>query len=120
MIMPTPGKPLTSAPLLNAAAVLLFRATTRDKSGATLGVLVNAAGAPQHLAIAEGGADGTWTLSSTLPAGQKPVLLNESAANLLRGGGLDADGTISFQGGSYVIESLFDGKNWTAKVSGSV
>lgn len=118
--MPTPGKPLTSAPLLNAAAVLLFRATTRDKSGATLGVLVNAAGAPQHLAIAEGGADGTWTLSSTLPAGQKPVLLNESAANLLRGGGLDADGTISFQGGSYVIESLFDGKNWTAKVSGSV
>src|SRR4051812_16610767 len=113
--MPT-SKPLTSALLLASAAVLSFRATTRDRSGSTLGVLVDASGAQQYLAIA---ADGAWTLSGALPVGQKNVLLYESAANVLRGGTLSPDGSISYQGGSYLIESSFDGNGWTAKVSGS-
>jgi hypothetical protein len=113
--MSTP-KPLTPAPFLASAAVLSFRATTRDRSGSTLGVLVDATGAQQFLAIA---ADGAWTLSGALPVGQKPVLLYESAANVLRGGSLNPDGSIAYQGGSYQIESLFDGRGWTAKVSGS-
>lgn len=109
-------KPLTPAPLLATAATLSFRATVRDRSGSTLGVLVDPSGAQQHLTIT---AEGAWTLSSAPPAGVKPVLLYESAANVLRGGDLNPDGSISYQGGSYEIESSFDGNCWTAKVSGS-
>lgn len=112
-------KPASSPLLLAAAASLNFRATARDRSGFTLGVLVDASGAPQHLAITAGEADGTWTLSSALPRGLKPILLYESAANVLRGGRLSDDGSISYQGDSYVIESSFDGDAWIAKVSGS-
>jgi len=122
----TTQKPLASAPLLASASTLIFRATARDRSGSTLGVLVDAAGAQHHLTIVPAtgadadGAAGTWTLSSgALPVGKKPVLLHESAANVLRGGAPNPDGTISYQGGSYVIESFFDGRAWTAKVSGS-
>ncbi len=108
-------EPLTPARLLAAAAVLSFRPTSRDRSGSTLGVLVDAA-AQKHLSIA---ADGVWTLSAALPPkGLKPVLLYESAANVLRGGDLNPDGSISYQGASYVIESSFDGTGWTAKVGG--
>lgn len=116
--MLTPRKPLPSAALLATAAALQFRATSRDSSGMALGVLVDAAGAQHHLAIADGGEDGTWSLSSA-PAGRTSVLLRESAANVLRGGRLDADQSISFQGGSYVIEATFDGKIWAAQVSNS-
>ena len=108
--------PRTPAAVLAAAAALRFRATTRDRSGSTLGVLVDTSGAQQHLAIA---ADGAWTLSGSLPVGKKPILLYESAANVLRGGSPNPDGSISYQGGSYAIESSFDGQSWTAKVSGS-
>jgi len=118
--MPTRQKPLTPAVLLATAGQLTFRATTRDRGGSTLGVLVDSSGALQHLAIASEGDAATWTLSSALPAGGiKPVLLYESAANVLRGGKISEDGSIAYQGGSYVIESSFDGKEWTAKVSGS-
>jgi hypothetical protein len=102
--------------VVSAAAGLRFRPTARDRSGSTLGVLIDTSGAQQHLAIA---ADGAWTLSGSLPAGQQPILLYESAANVLRGGAPNPDGSISYQGGSYVIASSFDGKSWTAKVSGS-
>jgi hypothetical protein len=115
--MSTPLKPLTPAPFLATAALLNFRATSRDRSGSTLGVLVDSSGAQHHLVIASGGADGTWTLSSVLPPGQKTFLLYESAANVLRGGNLHVDGSISYQGESYMIESSFDGNAWTAKVS---
>jgi hypothetical protein len=108
-------EPLTPSRLLAAAAVCSFRATKRDRSGSTLGVLVDAS-AHQHLAIA---ADGAWTLSAERAPGLPPVLLYESAANVLRGGSLSPDGSISYQGGSYVIESSFDGQGWTAKVRGS-
>jgi hypothetical protein len=108
-------EPLTPAALLAAAAACSFRATTRDPSGATLGVLVDAS-ARRHLAIA---ADGAWTLSDARASRLGPVLLYESAANVLRGGNLSPDGSISYQGGSYVIESSFDGKGWTARVGGS-
>ncbi len=115
MSLPLALGPLTPARLLATAAVLNFRPTSRDRSGSTLGVLVDA-GAQKHLAIA---ADGVWTLSAALPPkGLKPVLLYESAANVLRGGDLNADGSISYQGASYVIESSFDGAGWTAKVGG--
>ncbi len=118
--MPTPQKPHTPAQLLATAVHLTFRATRRDRGGSTLGVLVDASGTPQHLAVISEGAAPTWSLSSALPTGGiKPVLLYESAANILRGGNLNEDGSINYQGGSYVIESAFDGKEWTAKVSGS-
>ena len=107
--------PRTPAAVLAAAAALGFRATARDRSGSTLGVLVDTSGAQQHLAIA---ADGAWALSGSLPVGQRPILLYESAANVLRGGSLNPDGSISYQGESYVIESSFDGTGWTAKVGG--
>jgi len=121
MTTATTQKPLTPAPLLATASALSFRATSRDRSGSTLGVLVDATGAQQHLTVAAGatGEVGTWTLSSALPVGIKPVLLHESAANILRGGAPNPDGSIDYQGGSYVIESVFDGRAWTAKVSGS-
>ncbi|MCC6555190.1 MAG: hypothetical protein IT372_19670 [Polyangiaceae bacterium] len=117
--MSDPVTPVIPAPLLARAALLTFRATMRDKSGSTLGVLVDGSGAQQHLAVTADGADGTWTLTSALPFGVKPYLLYESAANVLRGGALNEDGSISYQGGSYVIASSFDGSVWTAKVSGS-
>jgi len=116
---PTPQKPLNSAGLLAAAALLQFRATSRDRSGSTIGVLVDASGAQQHLVITSDGADGTWALSSALPRGLRPILLYESAANVLRGGNLSADGSISYQGALYMLESTFDGNIWTAKVSAS-
>jgi hypothetical protein len=108
-------KSLTPAVLLATAAVLTFHATTRDKSGSILGVLSDTS-TKQHLAI---GADGGWMLAGPKPASPGPVLLYESAANVLRGGSLAADGTISYQGGSYQIEPLFDGRAWTARVRGS-
>jgi hypothetical protein len=61
-------------------------------------------------------ADGTWSLAVTLPFGRKPVLIYESAANVLRGGVATPDGSILFQGDSYQIEACFDGGNCTAKV----
>jgi hypothetical protein len=97
------------------AADLRFRATGRDRSGSTLGVLVDASGTRQHLVIA---ADGRFSLSQALPAGREPVLLYESAANVLRGGALNPDGSISYQGGSYRIESSLDRDGWTARVRG--
>jgi hypothetical protein len=106
--------PRTPAAVLAAAAALGFRPTARDRSGSTLGVLVDTSGAQQHLAIA---ADGAWVLTGSLPAGQRPILLYESAANVLRGGSPNADGSISYQGGSYAIEPSFDGQSRTAKVS---
>lgn len=111
----TTREPLTPAHLLSTASTLVFRATTRDRSGSTLGVLVDAA-AHQHLSMT---AEGAWTVSSALPKGLKPVLLYESAANVLRGGELNADGTIGYQGSSYVIESRFYGTSWTAKLRGA-
>ncbi len=107
--------PVTDS-LLRAASVLAFRATGRDRSGSTLGVLVDTSGAQQHLAAA---ADGVRILvSGTMPMGHKPVLLYESAANVLRGSSLNPDGSLSYQGGSYLIDSTFDGKSWTAKIRG--
>ena len=118
--LPASPKPITSVELLATAAKLSFRATKRDRSGSTLGVLVDATGADQHLSIAPGGADdGTWTLLAELPRGKRPILLYESAANVMRGGNLNADGSIDYQGGSYVIESWFDGTTYAAKVRGS-
>lgn len=115
--VPTSQRPTPSEELLAAAAKLSFRATKRDRSGSTLGVLVDATGADQHLAIAPSASDeGSWALLSELPRGKRPILLYESAANVLRGGRLDADGCITYQGGSYVIESCFDGTSWAAKV----
>lgn len=110
-----PQEPLTPARLLATAAALVFRATTRSPSGSRLGVLVDAA-TGQHLAIT---ADGAWTLSHSKPKGLDPVILYESAANVLRGGSLSPDGSISYQEGSYEIESSFDGRAWTAKVRGA-
>ena len=110
-------KPLASALFLATAAVLSFRATARDRSGSTLGVLVDASGARQYLTV---GANGAWALSSAKPTDQEAVLLYESAANVLRGGTLNADGSISYQGGSYMIESSFDQRSRTAKVRSSV
>lgn len=111
---PPPETPRATAPLLAAVAGLTFRQTARDRGGATLGVLLGASGVRQHLVIA---ADGTWTLSDALPAGRPSFLVYESAANVLRGGALDADGTISFQGASYVIDASFEGGVGAAKVS---
>jgi hypothetical protein len=118
--MSIPQKPIASALLLATAALLTFRATSRDRSGSTLGVLVDATGAPQHLVIESAGAEGTWTLASALPTGRASYLLYESAANVLRGGNLSDDGSISFHGALYSIESSLDGNTRTAKVSGSV
>ena len=114
-VMP-PVKSSIPAPLLATASVLNFRPTSRDRSGSTLGVLVDASGAPQHLTLT---ADGSFALSREPPHGQKRVLLYESAANVLRGGDLSPDGSISYQGSSYRIEPSFDGKDWTARVSAS-
>lgn len=116
--MLTPTMPITSAELLAAASHLTFRARKRDRSGSTLGVLVDATGAEQHLVIAPGGDDRSWALASALTPGTKSFLLYESAANVLRGGNLGDDGSITYQGGSYTIESADDGTNRTAKVSG--
>ncbi len=117
--MHVPQKPVTSAPFLAVASHLNFRATSRDRSGSALGVLVDTAGALHHLVIAAGSAEGTWTLTSALPVGIAPILLYESAANVLRGGKLSEDGSISYQGALYTIESSLDGNTRTAKVSGS-
>ncbi|WP_437781785.1 hypothetical protein [Sorangium sp. So ce1097] len=119
-MMNIPQKPVASALLLATAAPLTFRATSRDRSGSTLGVLVDASGAQQHLVIESAGAEGTWTLAGALPFGRASYLLYESAANVLRGGNLSDDGSISYQGALYTIESSLDGSTRTAKVSGSV
>ena len=111
-------KHLTTARLLAAAALLKFRATARDRSGAALGVLINASGAQQHLVLTSEGEDGIWAFESAVPKGLRPFLLYESAANVLCGGNLSADGSISYQGALYTIESSFDGNVWTAKVRG--
>lgn len=117
--MSTPQTHFASARLLTAAALLNFRATSRDRSGSTLGVLVSASGAQQHLVLTPDGDGSAWALNDVLSNGLRPFLLYESAANVLRGGELSADGSISYQGASYMIESSFDGSVWTAKVSGS-
>lgn len=117
--MSPPLKPHAPAALLAAASRLEFRATSRDRSGAALGVLIDASGTRQHLTVTASEAGGTWALFSALPVGLTPVLLYESAANVLRGGSLSEDGSISFYGALYTIESSFDGSTRAAKVSGS-
>jgi hypothetical protein len=116
--MPTPQKPVTSALFLATAAHLNFRGTSRDRSGSTLGVFVDASGAQQYLVIGSGGDEGTWMLSSERPGSLPSFLLYESAANVLRGGSLNPDGSISYQGETYTIESWFEGNTRTARVSG--
>jgi hypothetical protein len=117
--MSTSSKPRAPAALLAAASRLEFRATSRDRSGAALGVLIDASGTRQHLTITSSEAGGTWALFSALPVGQTTVLLYESAANVLRGGSSQDGGSIQYQGDSYDIESSFDGNAWTARVGGS-
>jgi hypothetical protein len=112
-------KPSAPAELITAANRLHFRPTSRSACGRLLGVLVDASGVQHHLAIVEGDADGTWALFRALPAGMTPVLLYESAANVLCGGSSDGGGGIAYQGDSYVIESLRSDGGWTARVSGS-
>jgi hypothetical protein len=111
---PDVRKPHTSAALHAAAALLQFRATARDHNGAALGVFVDAAGAPQHLTLA---ADGAWDLSGGPTELEQRVLLYESAANVLRGGVLNPDGTIAYAGSAYVIEPSIDGQLRTARVA---
>jgi hypothetical protein len=110
------AEPTTDATLLDTASRLDFRPRSRDRSGSTLGVLVDRAGVAQHLTISP---EGAWTLSSAPPLGKRSCFLYESAANVLRGGHLDADGSISYAGGSYALESSSDGDTWTAKIRGS-
>jgi hypothetical protein len=117
--MSIPSKPHAPAALLAAASHLEFRATSRDRSGSALGVLINASGVKQHLTITSSETGGTWALFSALPIGLTPVLLYESAANVLRGGSPQEGGSIQFHGESYDIESSFDGSAWTARVGGS-
>jgi hypothetical protein len=106
-------RPHTCAALHAAAALLSFRATARDHNGAALGVLVDSSGAPQHLTLA---ADGAWSLSDGPTPFQQRVLLYESAANVLRGGALNPDGTVGYAGSAYVIEPSLDGQIRTARV----
>lgn len=94
---------------------LRFLATGRDRCGATLGVLVDASGVRQHLLVAS---DGHFSLSHVLPAGQEPVLLYESTVSVVCGGAPNPDGSISYQGASYRIESSLDRSGWTARVRG--
>ena len=68
--------PPTLAELLAVAAACAFRATGRDRSGPTVGVLAEAS--QRHLAVTSNGA---WTLSAARSPGPGPVLLHESAAN---------------------------------------
>lgn len=103
-------------PAAPPGAALHFRAKGRDRCGSILGVLVDASGVQQHLLIA---ADGRSSLSSTLPSGNEPVLVYESAANVLCGGSPNADGTISYQGATYRIEASLDQSGWTARVRGN-
>lgn len=117
--METSTKPHTPAQLLAAAAPLSFRATARDRSGSTLGVLVDPSGAPRHLVIESDGVSGTWALYSALPDGRKAVLLYESTANVLRGGEPAGEDNVLYQGELYTVEARFDGNAWTAKICGS-
>ena len=117
--METSSKPHTSARLLAAAAPLTFRATTRDRSGSTVGVLVDPSGVPLHLVIEGDGVGGTWAFCGALPAGKKAVLLYESTANVLRGGEPAGDDQVLYQGELYTVEARFDGDAWMAKISSS-
>ena len=110
--MISPGSPLAAA---LPGAALRFRATGRDRSGSILGVLVDASGVRQHLLIAP---DGRSSLSAALPAGQEPVLVYESTANVLCGGEPSPDGSIRYQGVSYRIEASSDRGARTARVRG--
>ena len=106
------GHPLAPAVSPGNQTALDFHATSRDRTGATVGVLVDSR-AKQHLSMTSAG---EWQMSSAVPAGLKPVLFYESAANVLRGGSKNSDGTITYQGDSYVVDSKFDGTDWTAKL----
>src|SRR5690349_11223867 len=103
--MSTTLKPRAPAALLAAASHLEFRATSRDRSGSAIGVLVDASGTKQHLTITADEGGGTWALSSALPIGLTSVLLYESAANVLRGGSPQDGGSIQYYGESYDLES---------------
>lgn len=110
-----PRKPETrTCPALHAvAASLSFRATARDHSGAALGVLVDGAGSQQHLGVTP---DGAWSLSGGKAPAGSAVLLYESAANVLRGGAVNAEGIISYAGGDYLIDLSVDGRLRTARL----
>jgi hypothetical protein len=111
---------VTSVALHAAASRLAFRSVRRDRSGATLGVLVDPAGAIHDLALSAAGA---WTLTPSPPTGTpspgraSSVLLYESAANVLRGGAANANGTIAYAGGDYRLEPGVDGPLRTAKLA---
>ncbi len=113
-------RPVTSAALHAEAKLLSFRPTRRDHAGAALGVLVDASGVRRDLALT---AEGAWSLTAAplLPGSSirrdPPVLLYESAANVLRGGAVNLDGTISYAGGDYLLQPSSDGPLKTAKVA---
>ncbi len=114
---------ITSVALHAAAARLAFRSVRRDRSGATLGVLVDPSGTTHDLTLSAAGA---WTLTPSPPSSSSSasssgrvgsVLLYESAANVLRGGAANANGTIAYAGSDYLLQPGVDGPLKTAKIA---
>src|SRR5262245_33392909 len=108
--MTDPPTPYAPAALLAAAARLGFIIKVRDQGGDTskdLGVFADGT-TEQALVVASGGIDGTWTLCSSLPAGFGPVLVYRAAFDVLHDGELNADGSISYEGQRYRVQSFFD------------
>jgi hypothetical protein len=117
--MPLPPVPFIPAVLLAVVARLGYRVVARDPSGAELGTLVDDSGADRHLVVAHGNTDGTWTIVDVLPPGFGAHLLSRTTYDVLHGGSLTSDGSITFGGRSYHVRMWFNGAQWTAEAVAS-
>src|SRR5262249_1406363 len=105
----TPPLPGIVASGMAEVARLSFRGGAGE-----LGVLAGGTG-DFYMLISSGGTDGTWVVVEALPEGFGPVLLAREAYEVLHGGTLNPDGTVTFQGRQHRLRSFYDGANWTAQ-----
>ena len=108
---PDPGVP---AILLATAARLGYLVTSRDSSGAELGVLLDG-GRTRHLYAVSAGSVGSVQWSFDGDQRLAPHVLSLETADVLRGGAANKDGTITFQDRRFAIRQVWNGAQMIAE-----
>lgn len=111
---PDPGIP---AILLATASRMGYRITAKDPSGGELGVLVdrNAGNAERPLYAVSAGSIGTIQWSFEGGKNLAPHLFSRETADLLCGGTVNTDGTVSSAGRTYAIRQIWNGAQMVAE-----
>jgi hypothetical protein len=110
----TPPQPLTPAVLLAAAAKMGWIVLD---SQASLGTFSDSSARSHHLILVSGSAPGSveWAIVDVLPTGFAPLLFSRETYEVMHGGTLRDDGSISYEGHAYHVRFWYDGSRFIAE-----